>query len=118
MRKGKKKKLDKGTVRVIKIGKDALFEFIYENFLASQEKFLDVDPLCVANHFDMDFESGQFIFCARRDEDEDGNFIPLPREIDLKKVMQSIPDTTSTMLNCSNKYKDYTEEELIEFSKR
>jgi cellulase/cellobiase CelA1 len=39
----------------------------------------------------------------------------LPREIDLKKVMKNIPDTTDSVFS-SNRYKDYTMDELIEIS--
>ena len=40
--------MNENSVRVIKISKEALFEFIYENFIADQEIFLDVDPLSIA----------------------------------------------------------------------
>ena len=56
--------MDENCVKVIKISKQALFEFIYENFIAGQEQFLDVDPLEVSNSFDIHFERGEFIFCA------------------------------------------------------
>ena len=35
----KQKKLDENTVRVIKISKEALFEFIYESFIDEQKRF-------------------------------------------------------------------------------
>lgn len=34
-----KKRLDENTVRVIKISKEALFEFIYEKFIDDEELF-------------------------------------------------------------------------------
>ena len=37
------KQMDENDVRVIKIGKDALFEFIYEEMIANQDSFFDVD---------------------------------------------------------------------------
>ena len=38
--------------RVIKIDKDALFEFIYENFIAQQEDILDIEEsVGVSNHY-------------------------------------------------------------------
>ena len=44
----RKKQMNENGVRVIKISKEALFEFIYENFIADQEMLLDVDPLSIA----------------------------------------------------------------------
>ena len=44
----RKKQMNENSVRVIKISKEALFEFIYENFIADQEMLLDVDPLSIA----------------------------------------------------------------------
>lgn len=54
---------------MIKISKDALFEFLYESFIEKQELFLDVDPLDVTNTFAIDFEHGAFLFCACKTED-------------------------------------------------
>ena len=67
--------MDKDKVRVIKISKEALFEFIYENFIAKQDEYLDVDKTEVSNYFDIDYENGHFIFCAIKLEDEDGNVL-------------------------------------------
>ena len=39
------KELNDDEVRVIKISKEALFEFIYEKFIDDQDLYLDVDPL-------------------------------------------------------------------------
>ena len=37
--------IDENKIRVIKIGKEALFEFIYEKIIDNQEQYFDVDPL-------------------------------------------------------------------------
>ncbi len=116
MFKKKKKQMSENSVRVIKISKDALFEFLYEKMIDDQEIYLDVDSLSVSNSFDIDWENGQFIFCAHKSEDENGEFIELPKEIDLQKLMRRLPDTTSTMYE-ENRYKEYTKDELIELSK-
>lgn len=113
----KKDVLDKNTVRVIKISKDALFEYIYENLIDDQEDFLNVNCLDVTNAFDMDFDNNEFIFCAYKSENEKGQIIELPNEIDLTRIMHNIKDTTSTLFD-ENRYKDYTKEELIEISKK
>ena len=112
----KQNQMDENSVRVIKISKDALFEFIYEKMIDNQEIFLDIDPLSVSNSFDIDWENGQFIFCAHKFEDENGAFVELPKEIDLQKLMRRLPDTTSSMYE-ENRYKEYTKDELIELSK-
>ena len=110
--------MDKDKARVIKISKEALFEFIYEKFIESQEDFLDVTPTEVSNFYDVDFENGQFIFCAIKSEDEFGNFLALPKDVNLQNVMRTIPDTTDSLFS-SNQclYKEFTKEELISISK-
>ena len=108
--------MDKNKVRVIKISEKALKELIYETFVEKQHDFLDVEAAEVSDYFEFDLENGRFIFCAVRSEDENGNFLSLPREIDLKKVMNNIPDTTDSMFS-PKRYKEYTKEELTELSK-
>ena len=42
----------KNTCRVIKIDKEALFEFIYENFIAQEENLLDINnSVDVSNNY-------------------------------------------------------------------
>ena len=64
--KRKKQQLRDDEVRVIKIGEEALFEFIYEKFIDEQSEHLDVDPLSVTNSFSIDWENRQFLFCAHK----------------------------------------------------
>lgn len=112
----RKKKLGEDQVRVIKIGKEALFEFIYEKFIDDQDAYFDVDGLDVTSTFDVNFERGEFMFCVYQSEDKNGNLIKLPEEIDLQQLMKRIPDTTTTMY-AERRYKEFTKEELIELSK-
>lgn len=112
-----KKKLDENSVRVIKISKEALFEFIYEKFIDDEEIFFDVDLLDVISTFDINFERGEFICCVSKAEDADGKMLKLPEEIDLQRIMKNIPDTTATMF-VENRYKEFTKEELVELSKK
>lgn len=112
-----KKKLDENSVRVIKISKEALFEFIYEKFIDGEEIFFDVDLLDVVSTFDINFERGEFICCVSKAEDPEGKILKLPEEIDLQQLMENIPDTTSTMF-AGNRYKEFTKEELVELSKK
>ena len=107
--------MDKNKVRLIKISEKALKELIYEAFVEKQSVFLDVEATEVSDYFEFDLENGEFIFCAIKSEDEEGNFLSLPQEIDLKKVMKNIPDTTDSVFS-SNRYKEYTMDKLIEIS--
>lgn len=110
--------MDKEKVRVIKISKEALFEYIYENFIANQDEYLDVNKTEVSDYFDIDYENGHFIFCAIKSEDEDGNILSMPSEINLQKLMKIIPDTTDSMLSPNRKYyKEYSKDELAELCK-
>ena len=108
--------IDDNKIRVIKISKEALFEFIYEKFIDDQEQYFDINMLDVMDTFDIDFENGDFIFCVHKAEDENGNFIEFPKEINLKKLLKNLPDTTNTMFG-DGRYKEYSKEELIELSK-
>ena len=112
-----KKKLNENCVRVIKISKEALFEFIYEKFIDDQEAFFDVDASDVIHTFAGNIEQGEFIFCVSKAEDANGTILWLPESIDLQHLMKEIPDTTSTMF-AGNRYKEFTKEELIALSKK
>ena len=112
-----KKKLDENIVRVIKISKEALFEYIYEKFIDDEETFFDVDVLDVISTFDINFERREFICCVSKSKDADGNILKLPEEIDLQQLMENIPDTTSTMF-ADNRYKEFSKEELVKLSKK
>lgn len=108
--------MKKDVCRVIKIDKDALYEFIYENFVANQEEMMDVESTEVMNTFAIDWERGEFIFCAHQCEDEHGTIIPFPKDIDIHEMLEKIPNTTSTAL-CDKPYRDYTFDELRNITK-
>lgn len=109
--------MDNNTVRLIKISKAALFEFIYEKIVEKQDIFLDVDPTEVSDYFDMNYENGEFIFAAIKSEDGNGDMLTMPEGIDLQKLMKKIPDTTGSMFAPGKKYKEYTKQELIDLSR-
>ena len=50
--------MEQDKVRLIKISKEALYEFIYEKFVEKQGEYLDVEPTEVSDFFDIDFENG------------------------------------------------------------
>ncbi len=53
-----KKELNENSVRVIKISKEALFEFIYEKFIDDEELFFDIDLSDVTSTFDIILREG------------------------------------------------------------
>ena len=104
--------MKENTLRVVKIDKEAILEFIYENFIANQEELLEVRASEVTNNFAIDWEKGEFIFTAHKQENVDGSFIELPKEIEIGKLLNNLPNTTDSALGTSPIYKDYTFEEL------
>ncbi len=108
--------MENNKVKVIKISAEALFEFVYEKFIEEQECYMDVNPTEVTNAFDIDWENGQFIFCAYNSEDSQGNILKLPEKVNMQKLMNAIPDTTKSMFT-DERYREYTKEELVELSK-
>ena len=100
------------AVRVIKIGKEALYEFLYENMISEEETLLQVSATEVMNHFAMDWERGEFIFMAHKAEDADGELIPLPKEIQPETLLKALPVTTESLLKQGKVYRVYSFEEL------
>ena len=102
------------TVRVIKIGKEALYEFLYENIISQEESLLQVSATEVMNHLAIDWERGEFIFMAHKAEDADGELIPLPKEIQPETLLKALPVTTESLLKRGKVYRDYSFAELKE----
>lgn len=102
------------TVRVIKIGQEALYEFLYENIISQEESLLQVPATEVMNHFAMDWERGEFIFMAHQAEDADGELISLPKEIQPAALLKALPETADSLLGRGRVYRDYSFEELKE----
>ena len=106
--------MKKNTVRVIKIAKEALYEFLYENIISQEESLLQVSATEVMNSFAMDWERGEFIFMAHEAEDADGELISLPKEIQPETLLKVLPVTTESLLKRGKVYRDYSFEELKE----
>ena len=102
------------TVRVIKIAKEALYEFLYENIISQEESLLQVSATEVMNSFAIDLERGEFIFMAHKAEDADGELIPLPKKIQPETLLKALPVTTESLLKRGKVYRDYSFEELKE----
>ena len=106
--------MKKNTVRVIKIAKEAIYEFLYENMISEEENLLQVSATEVMNSFAMDWERGEFIFMAHEAEDADGELISLPKEIQPETLLKALPVTTESLLKQGKVYRDYSFEELKE----
>ena len=103
--------------RIIKINQEALFEFIYENFINQEEELLDLETkVGISHHFNINWKTGEFIFLAHNGEDAKENTIPFPKDIDIKKVMDRLPDTTDSVLNSAKNYTELTFDELRNLS--
>ena len=110
--------MDKNTVRIVKIDREALFEFIYENFVAQQEEILEVSAVECMNNFAIDWDKGAFLFAAHRSEDEEENLIPFPKDIDIKELLNLLPATSESVLSQEKSYQDYTFDDLRKILKR
>lgn len=106
--------MKENTVRVIKIAKEALYEFLYENIISQEESLLQVPATEVMNSFAIDWEKGEFIFMAHKAEDADGELISLPKEIQPETLLKALPVTTESLLKQGKVYRDYSFEELKE----
>ena len=104
--------MEDSVLRVVKIDKKAVYEFIYENFIANQKELFGVNSSDVINNFEMDWEKGEFIFTAYKQEGAEGEIISLPKEIEIKELLKKLPFTTDSVLSAGQIYKDYTFEEL------
>ena len=107
--KKKEKSIPDGKYRVIKIGKDALFELICESIIDNQEAFFEVtDETKIITTFDIDWNAGEFICAARNSKGENEH---LQSDIDIKELLSKLQDTTDTMY-AENRFIEISEEEI------
>lgn len=105
----KEKVIPDGKYRIIKIGKEALFEFIYESIMDKQESFFGVtDGTKIVTCFEMNWDTGELICVARNACCENER---LQFEIDAKKLMSKLQDTTQSMY-AENRYIEMSEDEI------
>lgn len=107
--------MDANILRVIKIDKEALYEFLYENFIAQQEELLDISKSEVMNDFAIDWGKGDFLFTAYRQENMVGELISLPQGVNTKRLLENLPVTTDSVLKPNQIYKDYSFNDLSKF---
>ena len=104
--------MDEKTLRVVKIDKKAIFELIYETFIAQEQELLDLSPVDLINDFAMDWEKGEFIFAAHLQENSLGELNPLPNDIDIQDLLKKIPGTTDSVLGREVIYRDFSFDQL------
>ena len=56
--------MDEHTLRVVKIDKEAIFELIYETFIAQEQELLDLSPVDVINDCAMDWGKRRVYLCS------------------------------------------------------
>ena len=107
--KKKEKTIPEGNYRIIKIGKDAIFEVLREYIIDNQEDFFDVtDGTKIVTHFEIDWNNGEFICIARNDYGDDEH---LQCDIDTSELLSKLQDTTETMF-IDKRYVEMSEEEI------
>jgi len=99
------RKLEKGKYRIIKISKEALWEFIYESIIDKQGIFFDIsDETVITSHHDIDFESGNYICLVKNNIDSE--------QIDLQALLNNMEDTTQSLYE-PNRYREFSIDELV-----
>ena len=103
----REKTIPDNKYRIIKIGKKALFEFLYESVIDHQKEFFNVsDFTSIVTEFDIDWEKGEFI-CIARNELEEDEHLQFPY-IDTKKLLEKLKETTMSL---------FADDRYIELSK-
>ena len=107
--KKKEKTIPQGNYRIIKIGKDAIYEVLREYIIENQETFFDVtDGTKIVKHFDINWDTGEFICAARNDY---GNDEHLQCNIDTTELLLKLQDTTETLFT-EKRYIELSEEKI------
>ena len=107
--KKKEKTIPEGKYRIIKIGKDAIYEVLREYIIDNQEDFFDVtDGTKIVTHFEIDWNNGEFTCIARNEYGENEH---LQCNINTAKLLSKIQDTTKTMF-IDKRYVEMSEEQI------
>ncbi len=110
--KKKEKTIPEENYRIIKIGKDAIYEVLREYIIDNQENFFDVtDGTKIVTHFDINWDTGEFICIARNDYGENEH---LQCYIDTAKILSELQNTTETLFT-DKRYVEISEEEIKNF---
>ncbi|MBQ3044618.1 MAG: hypothetical protein IJD49_01565 [Clostridia bacterium] len=103
------RKIPDGKYRVIKIGKDAVYEAMREYFTDNAEVFFDIsDSTTAVTRFDIDWDKGEFICIARNELPENEH---LQFDIDTDKLFSRLENTTDTLFS-RNRYVEMSESDI------
>lgn len=95
--------------RVIKVGKEAVYEVIREYFKDNTEVFFDIsDGTTAVTRFDIDWDKGEFICIARNELNENEH---LQFNIDTEKLFSKLDNTTDTLFTV-NRYVELSESDI------
>ena len=112
-RRNKVKHIKDNRCRVIKLEKDALFEFLYETMIENIEQYFEIlDCTKVFSHHKFNPETGEYV-CIINDEK-----VKLPDDLDIDKILLKMPKTTTSMYSGSSRYKEISFEDLREIQNR
>ena len=109
----KSKTIADDKYRIIKIGKDAIFEFLYECFTDKLESFFDVsDSTSIITQFDIDWDKGEFICIARNENSENEH---LQFDVDSQELLSKLKVTTDTLFQ-NNRYIELSKADIEKMS--
>ncbi len=107
--KKKEKTIPENKYRIIKIGKDAVYEVLREYIIDNQEAFFDItDGTKIITHFDLNWDTGEFICAARNTYGEDEHW---QCNVDTSELLLKLQDTTETLFT-EKRYIEMSEEEI------
>ena len=96
------KRIPDDKYRIIKIGKEALFELICEAFKDNEEEFFDIaDATTIVKSFSVDWEKGEFICIARNELPEEEEHLRF--DVDAYELISKIEETTDNLF-APNRY--------------
>ena len=105
-----KNRIPDDKYRIIKIGKEALFELICEAFKDGEEEFFNVsDSTTMVKSFCIDWEKGEFICIARNELPEEEEHLQF--NVDVNELISKIENTTDTLF-ASGRYIEVSKSEI------
>lgn len=105
-------KLEKGKARIIKIDKQAVFEFLYEKFIDDIDLYFDINKKSnVTQSFIQDEETGDFLMLVRNDSDVLKNGIITPN---LETLNKKLSTTTDSMYTSDKRYIEMSIDDVID----
>lgn len=106
----KEKKIPDGKYRIIKIGKEALTEFIYDSINENARRLFDVsDETSIVKCYDIDWKKGELLLIARNEYVENEH---LQFDFDTDELLKKLGNTATTLYTDEKRYIELTKEEI------